>query len=159
MKYPIKQQGFTLLEVMVAVGVFSFGLIGIILLQSYALQYNQAAFDKVLLATASNSFMDDLNVSLKDRGNTATTQAAITNRTINNSGLSAESTNLQPSFPAKGAGEYQTDPAPIVTNSGIVLNISSSKGAVATEQRLQALEAKKGIVPVVEKRVNFQKLL
>lgn len=156
MKYHIKQQGFSLVEVMVAMAVFSFGLIGVLLLQNYALQYNQAAFDKILLTTASNSFLDDLKVSIKDAGNNAATHTAVLNRTVTYSGLSSEQANLIPTFPAAGAGQFQQRPLPVTNNSSIQLNVSQ----VASEQKTQALEDRKqNTSPVaIDRQANFQKL-
>jgi type IV pilus assembly protein PilV len=67
------QSGMTLIEVMVAVLIFSLGLIGLVGLQSRAVQFSTIAEDSNRAALLANEIASEILVKNKPRGAGATT--------------------------------------------------------------------------------------
>lgn len=57
------QRGMTLIEVLVAILIFSFGLVGLVALQARALQYSTSAEDRNRAALLANELTSQMTVS------------------------------------------------------------------------------------------------
>ncbi len=63
-----KQRGVSLLEVMIAVLILSFGLLGLVSLQMTTLRNNQSSFERSRAIMAVYSIADSLRADIKDNG-------------------------------------------------------------------------------------------
>lgn len=59
----VRQQGFTLLEVMIALVIFSIGLLGLAGLQAEALRYNNGAYQRSQATFLVNDIMDRMRAN------------------------------------------------------------------------------------------------
>lgn len=88
MKISTRQHGFTLLEVMVALVIFSIGMLGLAGLQAVSLQNNQSAYNRTLATMLAYDLADRV------RNNASINYASVT---ATNNNCTAATANCSPS--------------------------------------------------------------
>ncbi len=110
-----KMHGFSLIEGMVAVVIFSIGLMGLVILQTRSVQYMQAAQDRAVITVAANSYINELKAAISGNKDTSIVQAMAVAQTKLEKNYAAR-TSLHIEAPERGSGQYQVVPSLVAQN-------------------------------------------
>ena len=130
---PKQMQGFSLIEAMVSVVIFSIGLIGLAMLQTQSLQYMQAAQDRAAVTVASNSYIDELKAATSGNKDLTVGDAVGIATTKLNALSNASRSVITVTPPNAADGRFSLNPA--IRAQNLVLVFSP-----AVEQKIEGMD-------------------
>lgn len=134
---PINQRGFTLIEILIAVLVLSFGLLGLAMLQATGLKYNTDSYMRTQATLAAYSIMDRIraNRTGADNADYVASSAPATAETCGDPGSTCSSATALANYDLTQWYALQsTTLAPGTTASSITHNLVASTGGKSVHQ-------------------------